>query len=217
MKISGFILGALFVAASANVNADIKLNLSEGISMLALNGVEASSDSGYVMLPDGQNQIVVKYAAEIKTSADDYELESTEAFVLRFEASKTDMSLSVPVIRSMRDLERFENSAAWGLSDATGSAIEFQSAALVKEGFQLARDYERELIEFNQTNSPAALKTQKSTYSAFYGNQPVKKPVNNSVEQAGEEAANMPEEMLKYWYNQADSETRKRFKAWLAQ
>lgn len=215
-------------AISTSVAADVSVKFEEGISVLAVNGKEVVnkrffSGTDTVKLTDGFNQLLVQYTAEIKASADEYELESTDPFVLLFNSSNAQLVLKAPELKTGKDIKRFNAEGEWRLLSSQGSLIALKSSALKKEGFQLARNYEYELAEYNRTSGDAALPKRKGS-DVFKTSKPLPAPIampeggkEKSVSNTKEADVNMAEEMLRYWYNQADEETRKRFKAWINQ
>ena len=96
-------------AFSTPVLAEVSIQLEEGISVLALNGKEVISKSLFsgtdtLKLNNGVNQLLVQYTAEIKASADDYELESTDPFVLLLDAADKRLVLKAPAIKTEKDV-----------------------------------------------------------------------------------------------------------------
>ena len=195
---------------SLNAFAEVRLELGEGINLLAVNGEEIGSDSFFAgktsaLLPEGTNQILVNYTAEIKPG-DDSELESTQASVILFKADANGVYLSAPKMKSVRDVEDFNKNLNWNLVDQNGNKIAYKAALLIKKGFQLSRDYEDELEEFNMSNADAALPKTRIISPAEVKH--TRKAQQNQVK----ENKNMAMEMLIYWYNQADEKTRRSFK-----
>lgn len=219
------ILCAFFVSLlgfSSSLVADVKVQFEEGISVLALNGKEVTHDSLFsgtdsVKLNDGLNQLLVQYTAELRKSADDFELENTDSFVLLFDAKNTALILKAPLIRNEDDVDAFNRSGDWRLLNASGVAQAIKISPLKKDGFQLSRDYERELKDFNLTDAVAALPYERVVGLADASPLPAAKSQSGNKDKANSSELNMPEKMLRYWYNQADSETRKRFKKWISQ
>lgn len=193
---------------SISAYAETRLELGEGIRLIAVNGEEINADSlfsgtTYTKLKPGLNQVVVNYTAEIKPG-DDSELEVTQPSVLLFKTNTSVINLIAPKMKSLADVEKFEKNLNWTLIDQNGKAIPFKVSLLVKKGFQLSRDYEDELEEFNMSNANAALPKTR-----ILSPQEVK--TTNKQSQVMENK-NMAMEMLIYWYNQADEKTRRSFK-----
>ena len=113
-------------------------------------------------------------------------------------------------MKSIRDVEKFEKRLNWRLIDSNGKAIPFKANLLVKGGFQLSRDYEDELEEFNMSSADAALPKTKIISPVIK-----KSAVRNTQKPQQHQVnvnKNMAMEMLIYWYNQADEKTRRSFK-----
>lgn len=225
-KASGVVL-ALLSFLGIPALADVNIEIEEGISVLAVNGSEVDSNSLFsdadtFVVTNGINQLLVEYTAEIKTSADDYELESTDTFVLLLEAADKQLVLKAPAVETKKDVTRFNQQGNWRLLDHEGKQLKLKTAILKKEGFQLARNYEHELSVFNKSGVEAAL-PYKRVVADKNAPDPAPLPAtrqtdsNNVLNASKVIKANMPEKMLRYWYNQADVETRKRFKKWIDQ
>lgn len=206
-------LKLIFISLSAlsfNVHAEVAIELGEGINLLAVNGEEVDTDSFFAdkttaRLPQGINQILVNYIAEVKPG-DDSELEVTQPSVILFETVASKVSLSAPKIKSIRDVEMFEKNLNWTLTDEKGNPVPYKANLLIKKGLQLSRDYEDELEDFNLSNAESALQKIKIV-------SPIK--VSNAKNQKNSETKNnnnMAMDMLIYWYNQADEKTRRSFK-----
>ncbi|WP_415892207.1 DUF2057 family protein [Neptuniibacter sp. PT8_73] len=201
-------LTAISLIASNYSCADNTLLLEEGVNLIAVNGSEVNSDklfngSNNYKLPNGSNQILVNYTAEVKKGSD-FEIEQSKAFVLLFESNNSQISLEAPVIERIKDLEKFEQNKNWILINSAGQSIPYQVNIIEKGGFQLSRNFEKELENFNQSNAVAALPKSKITLP----NSANKNQTKNSIIKK----ENMTMEMLIYWYNQADLNTRKSFK-----
>ncbi len=220
---------ALLTLETGTVFAESKIKIDDGISVIARNG-KLISDSDYLnssknlKLETGTNQLLARYSVELNNA--DADIEHSHTFALLFTAnSDQTLTLSAPVIRKQRALDAFNRKGNWSLSDSSGKAIAFKQSALIKEGFQLSRNYAQELADFNQTNAAAAF---------YKASTPVSRPApasdiktntvvnsdttdNMATESAIEPNISMPLKMLKYWYNQADSKNRSEFKVWIAQ
>ena len=83
---------------------------------------------------------------------------------------------------------------------------------LEKEGFQVFRDYPGELEAFNRNSSPAAIRMQ------LPGLADADTDTAGPSPKAGDQGAPDQEtvrQMLRYWYLQADKQTRKEWKNWI--
>lgn len=201
-------LTAISFIASNISYADNILLLEEGVNLIAVNGSEVNSDklfngSNNYKLLNGSNQILVNYTAEVKKGGD-FEIEQSKAFVLLFESNNSQITLAAPTIERIKDLEKFEQNKNWILKNSAGNSIPYKVNIIEKGGFQLSRDFEEELEKFNQSNATASLPKSQIILPNNTNNKPTK---NNVIKKE-----NMAMEMLIYWYNQADLNTRKSFK-----
>ncbi len=180
-------------------HADIQLILPTNVRVVAYNG-QNSSDLSRLTLPDGNNQIALRFEGELGRGKD-AEYVYSEVIVATFDAKDTDLSLNIPEIRSSHTLNRFNRDPQIKLTDATGKRVTCKMAVIKKEGFQIQRDYAAELVEFNRGDSAAAVASLK--------------PAAVSWQPSPDSHPEVAEQMLHYWYQQADAETRSRFKQWL--
>ena len=220
-----FISFLLFsLSASTSVLADVKLSAENGIYIIAVNGVELESDSLIgnklsAQLPNGVNQILVRYSAEIETFGD-IEIENSNPHIIVFKAQDNSLKLSAPEIKRMSEFDEFDNGQQWLLTDSAGRSISYKSKPLIKEGFQLSRDYVRELNDFNRSGDELSINYLPSDMRDS-AKQAESKSVVISYKFSDESIdnkknVNLPEQLLQYWYLKADAETRERFKDWIS-
>lgn len=219
------VVGSLLISSPAM--ADVSLRLPEGIKLVATNGKKAKIYR-HTNLPDGINQIALQYEGEFGKDINDSDMEYSHVFVVTFDAADAKLEMKSPNVRRKSHVENFNKNPNITIVDQHGTVIPTAIGKLEKEGFQLMRDYERELEEFNVSGSPAAVPPGTTSQAASQSKtvQPksvkVKKPYTstNTVKempqqpQAGGQPE-IPEQMLKYWYEQADEETKERFKEWV--
>ena len=221
MRINKKAILASILAVSVQAQADVTLTAGEGVSILAINGVEFSNGSlldnaQSIHLEDGVHQLVAQYTAEVKKDGD-YEVEKSSTQVIVFEANDAMIKLSTPTIDSYAALQKFNTNKAWLLNDSqTGNAVPFKADELKKEGMQLARDYTQELFFFNNSGSIAAIPTLNSRQNNPYmPKDAVIKSASTMESNTTIDTNNMAENMLRYWYKQASNETKVSFKKWL--
>ncbi len=207
----GSVFYIVIILLSSSVRAEVILSVGPGITLLATNGSEVDSGSFFenkstIILPDGKNQILVQYSSEIKKSGN-LEIESTDPHVLVFSVNNKDILLSVPDIKRFSEFRKFNAGKLWLLKDSSDHSVEYLSKPLLKEGFQINRDYERELQDLN--NAGGDLSINKSMSLSQLSSR-ISQSNNNS------NSINLPEVLLKYWYLNADTETRNRFKSWVS-
>ncbi len=216
---------ALFFVSSI-ASADISLTLAEDVVLLAENGKAINKKhspvkNNNIKLKNGINQILVHYNAEVEVDRE-LRYEKTDTFVIVFDSQNEALTLSVPVIESIRALEKFNKKPTWKLLDKQGQTVETKIAVLKKDGVQFRRDYAQELQEFNQSDSIAAVKqlaVQKNTVAsaAVLSAAPTSAPISTPAAtpptvSALEKTKKVSIYTLMYWYEQASPEVQEQFK-----
>ena len=183
--------------------AEVQLTLGACVNVQAVQGSEQTASSGQSLtLADGTQQLVVECTTEIGREE---VLESSDAFVVRFEAADTALALSAPEIDSRNQMDSFNQQGNWQLTDRQGREVAFTANVLEKEGFQLVRDYARELAAYNRSGSVAAVA--------------VPELITNQdgllLDSHVDPDQEMVSRMLRYWYLKADEQTRKEWDSWV--
>lgn len=190
--------------SASHVMADNRLMLGEGIKVHAINGSEKLSsffsNDRSLNLPDGNNQLLVSYTAEIKNGSD-YELEQSHPSVLLFSSEKQNLTLKTPEIKTSRQLESFNRELNWILESGKES-IPFKAALLPLKGFRLGIDFERELADFNRSNSNASQQITVIEPLSFAQGEKITDEQMRLI-------------LLKSLYQQASPETQKAFKSFI--
>jgi len=198
---------------SAQALAEVTLALGPCVQAHVVNGEEKTAlpDSS-LTLTNGTQQLVVDCTAMLGRSSDDAFPETGEAFVLLFEAANTELTLSAPRIQTRRQMTDFNREKDFRLTNTAGTPVNYHVDVLEKEGFQVFRDYPGELEAFNRNSSPAAIRMQ------LPGLADADTDTAGPSPKAGDQGAPDQEtvrQMLRYWYLQADKQTRKEWKNWI--
>ena len=227
-------IAAIFLAATAHAQAEVSVSITGDTEILAINGVAHEGPVQNLTLGNGANQLLARIRAEVKALGNKTELARSNAFVLEFEASNRQVELRTPRFRRRSDLDRFDDQPSWRLVDSAGGEIALRATALLKEGFQLNRDFEAELADFNRSRSAgsrtgmgapesaSAAAASIATRAAAQGGavKPSPPMAPKSPETGFGKAENAEQnralEMLKYWYQEAHPETRRKFQRWIA-
>ncbi|MCS6238960.1 DUF2057 domain-containing protein [Shewanella baltica] len=227
---------ALMLVAVQPATADVNLNLPKNAEVLTVNGKPAVK-SGNLVLADGINQIAFRYAAQYRQQADSVHYLS-DVLIVRFDASAQTLTLTLPAINSARDAKKFDESPKLTLSNAQDEAVSFTSDKLMKNGIQLGRDFEHEILQYNLSNHPASLNLTMNTATTqpndaiapVLASQPQIRQtavvtstnliapavVNDKAQQttpATTPSQTEISQMLDYWYKQANDNTKASFKA----
>ncbi len=211
MKLIQMVVLCVSLSLPVSAWAVVQLQLPEKVSIVAINGKNVSVEDR-AEFPDGLNQIAIRYVAELGRKFDSERVYS-DTFVLLFRAQNTSLIMQIPEITKKQQLIKFNSKPDILILISNGTELDVQISKLNKEGFQLTRDYAKELIVFNQTGMPAAV-TMGSHFNQVGQNQPLSVGVSEKILSVEER---MAERMLRYWYQQADANTRERFKVWIKQ
>ena len=189
--------------------AEVQLTLGACVNVQAVQDSEQTAGSGQSLtLADGTQQLVVECTTEIGREE---VLETSDAFVVRFEAADTALALSAPEIESRNQMDAFNQQGNWQLTDRQGREVAFTADVLEKEGFQLVRDYARELAAYNRSGAAAAVTAPAATA----GPAPLTNQEGLLLDSHVDPDQEMVSRMLRYWYLKADEQTRKEWDSWV--
>ncbi len=223
-----FLTAVLLMASSAC--ADVRLALPEDVDVLALNGENITMEKN-ANLPNGVSQLVIRYEGLLYSSDDNTAFPDkvqSAAYVIKFEAADQTLRLIMPAFREDFDVAQFDKKPDIKILTDRGTPVDFEFERLDSKGFAIFRDFARELESFNKTDSPAAVppvrtetwqaRTAQSTTTTaprpeISASVELVAPEMTSSQQA--EATSMSVQMLKFWWQQADAESRKQFMNWI--
>ncbi len=201
---------------SANVAmAEVKLVFPDTVDILVANEYGVNMESGglfsstkSVTLPDGVNQIVFRFTPYFEQGNDRVKVPS-EPIVAKFNANDTELEFQLPKYRDARQAEANIDTMEWSLTDEAGTPVRIIEDKLIKHGFQMSRDLQREIQDYNRQGKGVAVLATSATAD-----------VDTAMKSATESVANgdsTAEEMLHFWYEKADAETKARFKKYVNQ
>ncbi|QYJ80088.1 YccT family protein [Shewanella acanthi] len=224
---------------AAPVFAGVSLTLPENVEVIAINGQLASSQDK-LNLNDGLHQLAFRYNAQYRQQANAVRYQS-EVVIIRFNQAEQELTLKLPKISSNKDAKQFDTAPQIALFNANNDNISFEWDMLVKNGLQIGRNYEQEILQYNLANKVAAipvsqqLTNMNTAVVSSTANQsdiavnsapaltptpqaPASTTISSSTIATPEAKVEGPTQaeishMLDYWYQQADEATKKRFKA----
>ena len=208
MKITTTLLASLLFAGVAH--ADITLTIPDDVELLVVNKAKPEiagglfSASKTVTLPDGENQIVMRYKPYFNQGNDRVIIESN-AVIATFSAQDQQLLFQLPQYRNQRTAEKQIKQFEVLIVDQQGQPVTVTQAELTKEGLQIGRDYIRETLDYNASGDIAAI-ALGSTYRA-----------QQLPDSQTKSSANTADEMLHFWYQKADDETKEKFKQFINQ
>jgi len=214
MKILKFIACGLIASCSVAVNAEVTLKADDVVRVLSVNtGSPEITKNGLfssertIHLPDGVNQIVFRYEPYFDAEFGDEGRRvtvSSKVIIARFEASNAELKFEVPQFKSADQAEAEIDNLKWSLIDDSGKQVPVVEDVLVKSGIQSGRNYNREADDYNRLGRGVAI------IAPYVG-------VSTAPAVTDSNSNTSAEEMLLFWYNKADDQTRARFKDYVNQ
>ena len=201
---------AMIFAASAQ--AKVSIEVPSNVNVLVVDGAKPHESGSFlsatktIELEDGQHQILFRYQPVFSEGQERYSTES-DPIVATFSATNQALSFQLPEYRDIKDAEKNIKSMQWSLTDKSGQAVSVKQDKLIKEGMQIGRNFRDEIDEYNRSGRIASVGVVQPAIN--YSGAPAPAP----AAQPGDSTA---EEMLHFWYNKADAQTRARFKAYLS-
>ncbi|KHD25958.1 hypothetical protein NM09_04205 [Vibrio caribbeanicus] len=206
MKVQTSLLAFAALGLSTNALADVTISIPDTVEVLLVNEQKPQLDGGLfssqktVTLPDGENQILFLYKPYFTQGKDRIIVES-DPIVAKFAAKESELVFDFPSYRNVREAKAEIKSADWQFKNQNGQVVAVQQEQLAKEGMQIGRNFKLEIAEYNRHNGIASL------------NKSIPMPTNVSMDDLKGE--NTAEQMLHFWYEEADKETQQRFKQFL--
>lgn len=202
MKIHSLFAASICILSSVSAQAAVQLTVPGDVELLLVDNQEVELESSFfstlstLELENGEHQIAFRYNPVFKQGKDNI-IVSSDIIVSKFSASDTDVTFKFPTYNSPEKAEAFNTELNWNLIDKNEKIIPFAQAQLIHNGVQVGRNIQFELAQFNTTNNPAAFKEGMVTVT--------------HKEIKSEQGENTAEQMLHYWYEKADKETKERF------
>ncbi|KIE21881.1 hypothetical protein SE23_06645 [Vibrio sinaloensis] len=206
MKVQTSLLAFAALGLSTNALADVTISIPDTVEVLLVNEQKPQLDGGLfssqktVTLPDGENQILFLYKPYFTQGKDRIIVES-DPIVAKFTSKESELVFDFPSYRNVREAKAEIKSADWQFKNQNGQVVAVQQEQLAKEGMQIGRNFKLEIAEYNRHNGIASL------------NKSIPMPTNVSMDDLKGE--NTAEQMLHFWYEEADKETQQRFKQFL--
>lgn len=225
MKFGFAVVGLLTTCLSLSAQA-ATLKLSPEVDLLVIDGKKVSSSlfkgSKGLELANGQHQILFRVEKPVRYGSSEEEMYSSPALIANFNSTGSEIiSISLPRITTRAEASRFDKNIKYTLVNEKGETINSVQDKLKLQGLIIAADLELEMAKYNASNSVASLPSlsqitvvhpQGYPQVAMPAVQTTRTPVpQTSVTLKGETAE---EEMLQYWFQRADKDTRQRFLNW---
>lgn len=210
LVVVGIILSYLCIPAMATT-----LKLSPEIKILVVDGKKVSNNllkgSTGLELAGNEHQILLRVEKVIKSGSRDEELYTSPPLIITFNAPHTKtVSFNIPKLSNEQESLKFNREPTVNLYDEHGNPISSTIDILKIEGLAILANLEKEMARYNRENNVASLPT------LTLQNELPALSQNNSIEQTTVvvKGENVAEQMLQYWYQQADKQTKQRFMKW---
>lgn len=219
----GLIVVGLTVSCLSLPTLAATLKLGPQVEVLVVDGKKASNTllkgSNGLELASGTHQILFRVEDTVKVGSRDQQLYSSSPLIATFDATNAKtVTISLPKIETERDSKKFERELNYSIIDENGKAIDSKQDVLRIQGITLGADLEVEMAKYNLGDNQASVPALAASNSlTMAGMQiPISTVAGVPVTQTSLtlKGENVSEQMLQYWYQQADKETQQRFLNW---
>ena len=199
-------------AADLTVADNIELNVVNGKTYQA--SVKLFGTAEKIELNDGDQQLIFRIFDNIR-SGNNQNLFRSEYYLITFsDQGDENLKLAASPILNMTAARQFDKKPVFTLLNSDGNAVPFKLAQMRREGMKVNRNMLNELREFNATGHEAAIEARAPFAAlAMMNSDSALLPDRNNVQTKIGDVL-LSEQMLHYWFQQADPETRKRFMNW---
>jgi len=200
-----------FLFVSGVVFADTTLIVPRPYVTYLVDGKAHKNGGDSIKLSEGEHQVVIRFEGNYSTKSN-IDLVSAEPLVVNFKTNgKEQLTFDLPIIRDVVRANQFVKAQNLHLIDQKTKAIKEASIFILpkKEGLQIGRDYQEELLALGKAFQQPMI-NEDGTISAANETQ-----LTNKAVVATDNKQIQTLEMLKYWYNRADPQTRKAFQHWI--
>ncbi|ABR74370.1 hypothetical protein CBG46_00200 [Actinobacillus succinogenes] len=190
---------------------------SSNIDFLAVDGQKANrsllKETRSFNINDTHTHQVVVRVSELIREGSDRTLFESDPIVVTFQGSTEDIRISAPRLTNEREANNFKANPKITVKTVSGAEIASKQDYLKQEGFLPGVNLEENLSNYNQSGATASVAGfATASMPATVGTVQNGKVKKGKVTVQGENAA---EQMLQYWYQQADKETQERFLNWV--
>lgn len=194
------------------------LRLSTDIDLLVLDGKKVSSSllrgAESIELDNGPHQLVFRVEKNIRQGSHEQRLYISPALIASFDTRSIRLvNFSLPRLETQKEAEIFDAAPAVELLDGEAAPIPVRLDILAITESAKDTDYERETTRYNKQARHASLPqfapmiVDDSTLLSGVSELDVPPPQSQTL----------TEQRLKFWYQQADPQTRERFMQWARQ
>ncbi|HHT8826313.1 TPA: DUF2057 family protein [Yersinia enterocolitica] len=220
MKFGLVVAGILAVCCSTSAIATT-LKLAPEIDLLVVDGKNMSGSllkgADSLELNSGQHQILFKVAKPLPTVPK--VLYSSPPLVVVFNTRNVrSVAIKLPVIETERDGIKFSKNPSYQLIGDNGRPLSVRHDVLHQDNLNTAATLETAMASYNvgqfSASVPSFATIPPSPVSAVPGTTIAVAGTNSPQKTTNLQGENVAEQMLQYWFLQADADTQQRFLLW---
>ncbi|KGQ68791.1 MULTISPECIES: curli polymerization inhibitor CsgI-related protein [Gallibacterium] len=215
MKLSRFALACVAATVSMSSLA-ATVTVTPNISLLAIDGEKAKSSltksqNSFNINDNNKHQVVVR-VSEVVDNGSDKTLFESDPIIVTFQAGNQDLVISAPRLDNMRNANMFAKDPKIVVKTSADQTVVSKQDILKQTGIFPDTRIAEDLAEYNASQGVAAVPNLVSvSMPAAIPTAAGAKATKAKITVQGE---NVAEQMLQYWYQQADKETQARFLKW---
>lgn len=215
MKLSRFALACIAATVSMSSLA-ATVTVTPNISLLAIDGEKAKSSltksqNSFNINDNNKHQVVVR-VSEVVDNGSDKTLFESDPIIVTFQAGNQDLVISAPRLDNMRNANMFAKDPKIIVKTSADQTVASKQDILKQTGIFPDTRIAEDLAEYNASQGVAAVPNLVSvSMPAAIPTAAGAKATKAKITVQGE---NVAEQMLQYWYQQADKETQARFLKW---
>ncbi|KGQ50356.1 hypothetical protein JL04_04065 [Gallibacterium anatis] len=215
MKLSRFALACVAATVSMSSLA-ATVTVTPNISLLAIDGEKAKSSltksqNSFNINDNNKHQVVVR-VSEVVDNGSDKTLFESDPIIVTFQAGNQDLVISAPRLDNMRNANMFAKDPKIVVKTSADQTVASKQDILKQTGIFPDTRIAEDLAEYNASQGVAAVPNLVSvSMPAAIPTAAGAKATKAKITVQGE---NVAEQMLQYWYQQADKETQARFLKW---
>ena len=194
------------------------LRLSTDIDLLVLDGKKVSSSllrgADSIELDNGPHQLVFRIEKNIRLSNHEQRLYISPPLVVSFNTQKiSQVNFNLPRLENEKESEAFESAPRIELLDGDAMPIPVQLDILALTKTPKGTDYEADTERYNKAGKNASL----PGFATMMADDSTLLSGVSELDVIPPQSQTLTEQRLKFWFQQADPDTRTRFLQWAKQ
>ncbi|EMF0718496.1 curli synthesis inhibitor [Citrobacter sp. Marseille-Q6884] len=191
------------------------LRLSNDIDLLVLDGKKVSSSllrgADSIELENGPHQLVFRVEKTIRLSSHEERLYISPPLVVSFNTQLvSQVNFHLPRLGNERDATHFDSAPRVELLDGDSMPIPVKLDILTITSTAKIIDYERETERYNKASRHASL----PQFATMMADDSSLLSGVSELDRVPPQSQTLTEQRLKYWFQQADPQTRSNFLQW---